>query len=75
MKNMSLNDTHDREMRKAIMEPIIARIEGFRMESFKQHTRMFDRLHSIEDSIEIIARHLAREASEKKDEKEASSNG
>jgi len=53
-----------KELRESVVAPIIARLDGFRMESFRQHARMSSRLQAIEDSIEIIAGQLAAKLDE-----------
>lgn len=54
-----------KELRESVVAPMIARLDGFRMESFKQHARISARLQAIEDSIEIIAGQLAANLDEK----------
>lgn len=54
-----------RELRESVVAPMIARLDGFRMESFKQNARISSRLQAIEDSIEIIAGQLAANLDEK----------
>ncbi len=54
-----------RELRESILAPMVARLDGFRMESFKQHARISSRLQAIEDSIEVIAGQLAANLDEK----------
>lgn len=44
---------------------MIARLDGFRMESFKQHARISSRLQALEDSIEVIAGQMAANLDEK----------
>jgi hypothetical protein len=59
MKKLFSCDLDKKDLRDSIVAPILARLDGLRMESFRQHARMSNRLHEIEDSLEVIARELA----------------
>ena len=59
MKKLFSCAVDKKELRESVVAPILRRLDGLRMESFKQHARISNRLHEIEDSLEVIARELA----------------
>ena len=53
-----------KDLRDSVVAPVLTRLDGFRLESYKQWARISRRLGAIEDSIEVIAGQLAAKLDE-----------
>ena len=62
-----------KDLRDSVVAPILARLDGFRIESYKQWARISRRLGAIEDSIKMIANQLAAQLDKKNAADEPSS--